>query len=238
VTRPVHSGLRRPRRPPGTGIAAAGTIALHVAAGVVLFGTSGMVHQLPPPTIEVNLVAAPAPQPNQRKAPEAVQRPAAQPAPALPKPKPKPEKTPAVKTPPPPVTTPEKREAAPRTTPKAVPAPGEKPSTGSDVATVKTTGVEFPYPEYLRNIYSQILMRWQRPGGNVALRAEIFFLIHRDGSISDVQFTHRSGSFAFDLEAQGAIEAAGNANAFGPLPGGYSNDVLPVTFFFTPSGTQ
>lgn len=236
MTRPVHSGLRRPRRPPGTGIAAAGTIALHVAAGVALFGTAGMVHQLPPPTIEVNLVAAPAPQPNQRKAPEAVTRPAAQPTPALPKPKP--QKKPAVKAPPPPPATPEKREAAPRTTPKVAPAPGEKPSTGSDVATVKTTGVEFPYPEYLRNIYSQILMRWQRPSGNVALRAEIFFLIHRDGSISDVQFTHRSGSFAFDLEAQGAIEAAGNANAFGPLPGAYSNDVLPVTFFFTPSGSQ
>ncbi len=236
MTRPVHSGARRPRRPPGTGIAAAGTIALHVAAGVALFGTGGMVHQLPPPTIEVNLVAAPAPQPNQRKAPEAVTRPAEQPAPALPKPTP--QKKPAVKTPPPPPATPDKREAAPRTTPKVAPAPGEKPSTGADVATIRTNGVPFPYPEYTDNVTSQIRLRWQRPSGNVALRAEIFFLIHRDGSISDLQFVHRSGSFAFDLEAQGAIEAAANAGAFGPLPQGYSNDVLPVTFSFTPSSSQ
>jgi hypothetical protein len=49
-----------------------------------------------------------------------------------------------------------------------------------------------------------------------------------------VQFVQRSGAFAFDLEAQGAIEQAGQVKAFGPLPTGYENDVLTVVFSFDP----
>jgi outer membrane biosynthesis protein TonB len=64
------------------------------------------------------------------------------------------------------------------------------------------------------------------------------FFIHRDGHISNLQFITRSGNFAFDLEAQGAVEAAGNAGAFGPLPEGYPADVLPVNFFFDPERVQ
>jgi protein TonB len=93
-------------------------------------------------------------------------------------------------------------------------------------------GEAFPYPEYLRNIVAQVYRRWQRPSGNQPLRAEVFFLVHRDGSISNLRFVNRSGSFSFDLEAQGAIEAA--ATSFGPLPEGFANDVLPVSFFFDP----
>ena len=137
-------------------------------------------------------------------------------------------------TPPPPEQQPAEREPAPRTTPKEEPLPDEKPSTGADPATIKVEGEAFPYPEYLRNIVAQVYRRWQRPSGNAALRAEILFLVHRDGSMSNLQIVTRSGSFTFDLEAQGAIEAAASANTFGPLPDGYANDVLPVTFFFDP----
>jgi protein TonB len=99
---------------------------------------------------------------------------------------------------------------------------------------VKIEGIAFPYPEYLRNIVAEVYRRWHRPLGDAALEAEILFFIHRDGSISNLQFIKRSGNFSFDLEAQGAIEAAGNARAFGPLPEGYPADVLPVSFFFNP----
>ena len=64
------------------------------------------------------------------------------------------------------------------------------------------------------------------------------FFIHRDGSVSGIQFIKRSGDFSFDLEAQGAIEAAGNAKAFGPLPDGYPADILPVSFFFSPESVR
>jgi protein TonB len=226
---------RRARERGAAGLAAASTLAVHVAAAVALFSAPALVHRVGPPVYSVELVAAPRPQPQQRRAPETVQRPAEQPAPVSTRPRPR--RTSVAETPPPPTPDTEK-EPAPRTNPPEGPAPGAQPSTGTDAATVKTSGVEFPYPEYLRNIVSQVYRRWQRPGGNASLRAEVLFFIHRDGSISNFQFTKRSGNFGFDLEAQGAIEAAANAAAFGPLPPGYPSDVLPVSFFFDPSSVR
>jgi protein TonB len=130
------------------------------------------------------------------------------------------------------------REPAPRTTPPEEPAPDVEPSTGTDVTTVKTSGVAFPFPEYLENIVAQVYRRWNRPQGNVSLKAEVMFFIHRDGSVSNVRFVTRSGSFAFDLEAQGAIEQAANQRAFGPLPERYVADILPVRFFFDPTSRR
>jgi outer membrane biosynthesis protein TonB len=112
------------------------------------------------------------------------------------------------------------------------------PSTGTSVANINTGGVAFPFQEYLDNIVAQVYQRWERPAGNTPLKAEVLFLVHRDGSISGLQFTKRSGDFEFDLVAQGAIESAGNAHAFGPLPKGYGSDVLPVRFFFDPGSLR
>jgi TonB family protein len=126
-----------------------------------------------------------------------------------------------------------KREAAPRTTPNVAPLPGEKPSTGADVATVSTEGVEFPFPEYLQNIVAQVLRVWQRPLQSSPLEAEVSFLVHRDGSVSDLQLLKRSGNYAFDLEAQGAVEQAGRIKAFRALPAGWEADVLFVRFYFS-----
>jgi len=99
---------------------------------------------------------------------------------------------------------------------------------------VSIPGLEFPYPGYLRSIVEEVYRRWQRPVGNAALRAEVSFLILRDGTVREIRLTRPSGSFSFDLSAQGAIEAAGSNRAFGPLPDGYPADVLPVSFYFTP----
>ncbi|MGI8619483.1 MAG: TonB C-terminal domain-containing protein [Gemmatimonadaceae bacterium] len=105
---------------------------------------------------------------------------------------------------------------------------------GTDVATVQTEGIEFPFPGYLNNIVRQIALRFQPPDADARLKAEVMFLIHRNGSVSNVRFITRSGSYPFDLEAQGAVEAAAAARAFGPLPEGFSDDVLPVVFSFDP----
>ncbi len=80
--------------------------------------------------------------------------------------------------------------------------------------------------------------RWRPPPSNALLEAEVFFLVHRDGSVTGLQFIRRSGSFAFDLEAQGAIEAAARAGALGTLPTGYASDVLPVSFYFNPRSAR
>ncbi len=122
-------------------------------------------------------------------------------------------------------------QAAVKNAPKA--GSGEVGGRGTDVATVHTEGAEFPFPGYLENIVRQVRLNFQ-PKGNVgALKAQVFFMIRRDGSVSMFRFITRSGVYAFDLEAQGAIEAA--AKAFGPLPAGFTNDVLPVTFDFDPT---
>jgi protein TonB len=222
------------REAPGRTAGVLGTVVVHAAAAFFLFS----VVKTPPPSppvYAVNLVAAPAPAPKQRLAPEATPSP---PAPEPPAPAKTTPKVPVKKVPVPPkkeqVEPTPRRDPTPKTSAPETPAPGETPSTGRDATTVKTPGLDFPYPEYLRNVENQIYRRWARPTGNVALRAEISFLITRDGTVRAIQFVTRSGNFSYDLEAQGAIEAAGNAHAFGPLPDGWQADVLPISFYFEP----
>jgi protein TonB len=105
---------------------------------------------------------------------------------------------------------------------------------GTDVATVRSEGIEFPFPGYLNNIVRQIAIRFKPRNTAARLKAEVRFLIHRDGSVSDITFLRRSGNFSFDLEAQGAVDAASSALAFGGLPDGFPDDVLPVVFSFDP----
>jgi periplasmic protein TonB len=212
-----------------------GTVVVHAAAAAFLF--SQVKASAPsPPVYAVDLVAAPAPTTKKRVAREAMPTtpPPEKPAPVKPKPTPPPKKPePAPK--PPPRTEPEDKEPPPPTSAPVEPLPGETPSTGTDVATIKTPGLDFPYPEYLRNIVTQIYTRWDREAGRENSFAEISFFILRDGSVRDIRFVTRSGSFGFDLGAQGAVEAAGNAKAFGPLPDGWEADVLPVSFYFKPT---
>jgi outer membrane biosynthesis protein TonB len=221
---------------------AAGSALIHASLLALVVGG---IKTAPPmaPVYAVELVAAPRPSPSARPAPEAVSRPAEQPDPGPPAPKtskttpvPVPTKAPPKPKPTGPKTEPDpvKREPAPRSQSQVAPAPGETPSTGTDAVNIKTPGLQFAYPEYLRNIVAQVYRRWDRPGGNQSLRAEVSFFIMRDGSVRDIRFVTPSGNFSFDLSAQGAIEAAGIARAFGPLPDGYEADVLPVSFFFTP----
>jgi outer membrane biosynthesis protein TonB len=221
-------------RPPGTTVGLIGTILVHAGAAAFAF-TQVNPAKAGPPTYAVELVAAPAPTPRQRLAREAVPTPPPpeKPAPVKPAPKPpKPKPAPAPEPKPPPAET--EREPPPKTAAPVTPAPGETPSTGSDVATIKTPGLQFPFPEYLRNIVTQVYRNWDRDEARENSFAEISFLILRDGSVRDIHFVTRSGSFGFDLGAQGAIEAAGNARAFGPLPDGWDADVLPVSFYFKP----
>lgn len=227
----MKRGLVAPRGGGDVAVGLTGTLVIHAAAIVLLWSTIKAV-DTGPPAYAVELVAAPAPPPQEKPAPEAVTRPPAeepapnQPAPKIDKPAP-PKPTPTAKPP-------EKAEPNPKTTAPTKPLPGETPSTGSDAVTVSTPGLAFPYPDYLRNIVQEVYRRWDRPLGNAALRAEVSFLILRDGSVREIRLTKPSGTFSFDLAAQGAIEAAGSSGAFGALPDGWPADVLPVSFYFTP----
>lgn len=209
-----------------------GTVAVHAGFAALLIALAPR-HEIPPPVYRVNLVAAPAPAPA-TATPMVSQPSPPPPAPAPVRPAPRTVKPapPAPKPPPKPAPTEAPSKKAPPT--PATAAPNETPSTGTDAVTVKTPGLDFPFPDYLRNIVSQVYRRWDRPMGASGLRAEVFFLITRDGSVKDIRFVTSSGNFAFDLGAQGAIEAAANNHAFGRLPDQYGSDVLPVSFFFVP----
>jgi periplasmic protein TonB len=205
-----------------------GTALVHLTAVLALVLSVGKSAGPMPPSYRVELVAAAPATGRARTTPEA-------PAPAPPPPKsidkaaPKPTK-PAAKAP---AKTPAARAASPVT-----PLPGETPKGGTDIANVNTQGKEFPYPEYLRNLVTQIYRRWNRPSGNAALEAEVTFVILRDGTVRDIKMLRTSRSYSFDQEAEGAIEAAALAKAFGPLPAGYPADYLPISFLFTPRQGQ
>lgn len=119
--------------------------------------------------------------------------------------------------------------------PAAPPAAGGGPTggRGADVANVQVDGIAFPYPGYLENVVRQIALRFKPPTGR-PLQAVVAFMIRRDGSVTGITLTRRSGVYSFDTEAMGAVDAAAQARAFQPLPQGFSDDVLPVIFSFDP----
>ena len=192
-----------------------------------------------PPVYQVDLVAAP---PGPRAIGQVSESPPVAPAPQAPTPKralaPDESRVPTRRAP--------SRSAAPRSTPTpnattvqtrdaAAPKAGGGPEggKGTDVANVSVPGIAFPYPGYLENIVRQIAVRF-KPRSGPALMAEVVFLIRRDGSMDGFRFRRRSGSYEFDLEAQGAVEAAARSGSFGGLPEGFRDDVLTVIFSFDP----
>jgi protein TonB len=213
------------------------SVVLHLSAVALVFITSReRPMEALPPIYRVDIVAAP---PGERAIgevtpePAPVTPPAAAPvAPPTPKERAVPlskavaKKTAKRSTPVPPAAKPVPKTAAPKA------GGGPIGGAGTDVATVHTEGIEFPFPGYLNNIVRQIALNFKPSDTNSALRAEVMFLIYRDGSVKIVRFVTRSGSYAFDLEAQGAIESAGPN--FGRLPDGFHDDVLPVVFSFDP----
>ena len=222
-------------------------LALSAAAHVALVAVVALRRADPPPAMppvyRVDLVAAP-PGPRAAGQVTPVPVPPAQPAPTPP---PRAAVDPSTMAPAPAKTTPvpPKRDPAPPTTPTppvpkpATPVPpqpaggGPTGGRGTDVANVRTEGIEFPFPGYLNNIVRQVTLCFDPPARSAALRADVAFQVGRDGSVSEVRMVTRSGSFAFDNEARGAIECA--SRNFGPLPAGFRDDVLPVVFSFDPS---
>jgi TonB family protein len=200
-----------------------GTTLLHGAAlAVLLIGVTRETRNTPP-SYAVQLIAAPAgaaasPRPNApppAPVPPADTRPAPRPAPAKP-------------------TAQSQTKAPAKTTAPVTPLKGETPSTGSDIANVNTLGKMFPFPEYLRNLVSQIYRRWNRPSDDSPLKAEVGFVILKDGTVRDIRILSGSRSYSFDMEALGAVEAAATVKAFGPLPAGYGQDYLQIAFTFSP----
>ena len=116
------------------------------------------------------------------------------------------------------------------TLPKA--GSGQEGGKGADVRNLRTEGIAFPFPGYLSNIVRQITLAYTTRPSSAALLAEVKFSIRRDGSVADIEVVKSSGNRLFDLEATGTVEAVGASRSFGPLPSGWTDDVLIVYFTF------
>jgi len=134
---------------------------------------------------------------------------------------------------------PEETVAPPDVEPVEDPTPPTSPDPDPDVETpgedlnVRMEGIRRDYPEYYNNILRQMqrCFRWR---GEEDLRATVYFVIDRDGSVSEVDILESSRSIAFDIEAMGAAECAGSRNRLGPLPEALPFDRLPIRFYFEP----
>lgn len=215
--------------PPRIGIA--GSALVH--GGLVALVLMAAHHAAPAKSIvyEVNLVAAPLPNPAvHNAAPEATPSAPEDVAPPVVKPK----VVKAKPKPPPPHVTAKHIDATPVTRAPVAPAPGEHPSTGQDVITLSQPGNPFPYPEYLRNIENAIFARWDHAMFRAGLDVQVAFVIQKDGTVNmnSVEVVKSSRNGSFDLNARAAIEAATNARAFGALPSGWNGASLPIIFDF------
>ena len=230
------------------------SLGLHLGLLVVIFGVLPRLHSEPViyQTVQLEIVSAPpatAPDPRPEEMPVAPEEelvvetpveavaedeeptPVPEEVAADPEDSPAPEEEIAETPPPePPDSTP------PDPAPPAAPAEEENEEGGEDIV-VRTQGVRRDHPAYWENIVRQMTRCFRLPPSLRAagLSGAIDFVIHTDGSVTDVDVGVASGSFLFDNEA---ITAAENCldGRLGQLPDGYPYDVMPIRFFLRPSG--
>jgi TonB family protein len=113
---------------------------------------------------------------------------------------------------------------------KATPTPAV--TGGGGGGSVNLDGANFPYPYYLSNIQIKILSNF-KPSISAkqakALKAVVFFVVDKNGRISEVKLENKSGHFLFDQEAQRAILRSSPLPA---LPPAFGSDRLGVHFEF------
>ena len=180
----------------------------------------------PQPAVEELVVERPDPEPTPPE-PEAVVAPI---EPEEPEPEPVPQPEPQSEPTPP--------EPAIQDEPAATtePPPETTAETSGENLNVRLEGLRRDYPAYYDNIIRQVqrCFRW-RTGGS--WETAVVFTISRDGLASDIEFLNRSGNTAFDFEAMGAVDCAGQGR-FGPLPEDLPWPAVRISFTFEPPSDQ
>ena len=111
--------------------------------------------------------------------------------------------------------------------------PGDQPAMGS----VSIDGGNFPFASYISRMRQKIATTWEVPPGTEGLsrNAVVYFRVHRNGSVSDVNVEKSSGLQIFDRSCQrGVIEAA----PMPPLPREYNEEFVAVHFTFVYQPTE
>jgi periplasmic protein TonB len=233
---------------------------VHLGLVGLIWAVTSRIESLPPMRVYAVNIVSPPPQeqgepspepaqpvvPEEESEPEPEQEPEPEPAPPPPPPPPAPappQRQPApAPPPPPPPAAPRPQPAAPpqqaAAQPRPTPSTGARPdpsSAGGEDINLQLRGVQCPTPDYCSNIIRQINRYFRSPGSGAAGEADVFFLINRDGSISDLRLVSSTGGAGFRLAVLEAVEQAGMNKAFGPLPQPYRADQLPVSFYFRPA---
>ena len=218
-----------------------GSAIVHTAAIFLAWGTSAATSEIPDFVVfEIELISPPAAELGERTPPPPEELVIETPLDPVPEPQ---EETPSVvieeEPPAEEAPQPEETAAPPDVEPVVDPIAPTSPDPDPDVGTpgedlnVRMEGIRRDYPEYYNNIIRQMqrCFRWR---GGEDLRATVYFVIDRDGSVSEVDILESSRSIAFDIEAMGAAECAGSRNRLGPLPETLPFDRLPILFKFDP----
>jgi periplasmic protein TonB len=237
---------------------AAGSLILHagLAAAVVLWGVVGgfFHHSLwgsagAGGAIQVNLVSSALPLPTNQPVNQNVlstEKPSEAPAPPAPKEiksedltaipiqgKPiKPEQKPVQRTPPqkqpPPSNT---RAAYGEQSGSSIPRDAQ-PSLSSGPTTVSSGDFGSLYAYYVRGISTKMAQNWYKtlvdPSTPRGARAYIDFQISRDGTVGNPKLDRSSGSSTLD---RSCLDAARRVDTFGPLPSGYNQSTLLVSYY-------
>ena len=111
---------------------------------------------------------------------------------------------------------------------------GTGSGTGSgDGSGTGSGGGYFPYAYYVDLLRNRISSSWYSslvaPGLKGKYVAAVYFVVGRDGQVSDLRLENSSGVASLDLSARRAVE---NAAPFAPLPPDFPSQYLVVHFEF------
>lgn len=220
------SGFRRRQGRPSP-FALFGSVLLHVGVVAAFWFAGVQLHRDIPEFVQYQVKLF-SPPPTVEGPPTPVEQTT---TPVVVPPAPEPVKTPVKETPKTQAAVPQKVESKPAEPKPATGKDAVQSPVGGEGIDVAIEGQEFPYPEYLEGIIMQ-LYRYFRGEGK--LSADVVFYIRRDGSAGGIQVVRGSGNFRFDLAAIEAVEQAGRAKAFGPLPKDWQGDRLYIKNTFAP----
>jgi TonB family protein len=178
----------------------------------------------PPPAPEPEVAAPPPPSEPEKPAPERVvptdperdrSRPVEPAPPAAPPPAPAPLDATPLDATKPDSTAPPGRLGSPQGNPLATGGPTE--ISGFD-------DPDFTYSYYAEQMLARIRARWVRPELGGDIKMVVYFKVHADGKVTDVEILESSGYNSFDRAGLRAVETA----TLPPLPKSYRRGVLGV----------
>ncbi|MBN1272599.1 MAG: TonB C-terminal domain-containing protein [Candidatus Aminicenantes bacterium] len=91
----------------------------------------------------------------------------------------------------------------------------------------------FPFRYYLQYVQDKVSSNWFKssfdPGLSGSLKTTVYFQILRNGSISNLRITERSGFRSLDIKALRAVQ---DSVPFPPLPSEYDGNYLGIHLYF------